>query len=98
MWQLYSQTEMWRSEPDITAQCIRVPVLNGHTAAVFVNLAKKAKITGLDKSTTQRVTAFNNGDTCIDLNLCPHLPQLIYIFKTVIVDSLCNNGSSVGKT
>lgn len=28
--------------PLITTQCIRVPVLNGHTAAVFVNFAKKA--------------------------------------------------------
>lgn len=28
--------------PIITSQCIRVPVLNGHTAAVFVNLGKKA--------------------------------------------------------
>ncbi|MCR4945840.1 MAG: aspartate-semialdehyde dehydrogenase [Lachnospiraceae bacterium] len=28
--------------PIITSQCIRVPVLNGHTATVFVNLAKKA--------------------------------------------------------
>ena len=27
--------------PLITSQCIRVPVLNGHTAAVFVNLNKK---------------------------------------------------------
>ena len=27
--------------PTITSQCIRVPVLNGHTAAVFVNFAKK---------------------------------------------------------
>ncbi len=27
--------------PQITSQCIRVPVLNGHTAAVFVNFAKK---------------------------------------------------------
>ena len=27
--------------PIITCQCIRVPVLNGHTAAVFVNFAKK---------------------------------------------------------
>ena len=27
-------------EPVITTQCIRVPVLNGHTAAVFVNFAK----------------------------------------------------------
>ena len=28
-------------EPKITTQCIRVPVLNGHTAAVFVNFRKK---------------------------------------------------------
>ena len=27
--------------PVITAQCVRVPVLNGHTAAVFVKFAKK---------------------------------------------------------
>ncbi len=27
--------------PKITCQCIRVPVLNGHTAAVFINFAKK---------------------------------------------------------
>ena len=27
--------------PKITSQCIRVPVLNGHTAAVFVNFNKK---------------------------------------------------------
>ena len=29
-------------DPIITSQCIRVPVLNGHTAAAFVNLNKKA--------------------------------------------------------
>jgi len=29
-------------EPRITCQCIRVPVLNGHTAAVFVKLRKHA--------------------------------------------------------
>ncbi len=29
--------------PVITTQCIRVPVLNGHTAAVFVKFRKKAK-------------------------------------------------------
>ena len=28
-------------EPKITTQCIRVPVLDGHTAAVFVNFRKK---------------------------------------------------------
>lgn len=30
------------SEPKISCQCIRVPVLNGHTAAVFVKFRKKA--------------------------------------------------------
>ncbi len=29
------------TEPRISSQCIRVPVLNGHTATVFMNLAKK---------------------------------------------------------
>ena len=29
------------SSPVITTQCIRVPVLDGHTAAVFVKFAKK---------------------------------------------------------
>jgi len=29
------------TEPVITCQCIRVPVLDGHTAAVFVNFGKK---------------------------------------------------------
>jgi len=29
------------SEPVITCQCIRVPVLNGHTAAIFVKFRKK---------------------------------------------------------
>ena len=29
------------SSPSITTQCIRVPVLNGHTAAVFVKFRKK---------------------------------------------------------
>ena len=30
------------SEPLITCQCVRVPVLNGHTASVFLKLRKKA--------------------------------------------------------
>jgi len=29
-------------EPVITCQCVRIPVLNGHTAAVFMKLRKKA--------------------------------------------------------
>mgnify|MGYP001028294553 CR=1 FL=1 len=31
-------------EPDITAQCIRVPVSNGHTAAVFVEFQEKPSV------------------------------------------------------
>ncbi|MBR0163615.1 MAG: aspartate-semialdehyde dehydrogenase [Lachnospiraceae bacterium] len=31
------------ASPVITTQCIRVPVLNGHTAAVFVKMKKKAE-------------------------------------------------------
>ena len=31
-------------EPQITAQCLRVPVSNGHTAAVFLNLKEKPSI------------------------------------------------------
>ena len=29
--------------PKITCQCVRVPVLNGHTAAVFINFEKKRR-------------------------------------------------------
>lgn len=29
-------------EPQITCQCVRVPILHGHTAAVFLNFRKKA--------------------------------------------------------
>ena len=32
------------TEPKITCQCIRVPVLNGHTAAVFVKFRKKQQL------------------------------------------------------
>ena len=42
----------------ITSQCIRVPVLNGHTATVFLNFGKKAtkeraRPTGLDNYTSK---------------------------------------------
>lgn len=33
--------------PAITSQCLRVPVSNGHTAAVFVDFEKKANITDI---------------------------------------------------
>ena len=38
--------------PAITSQCIRVPVLNGHTAAVFVNFKKKPSKEELIKAMT----------------------------------------------
>ncbi len=38
------------SEPKITCQCVRIPVLNGHTAAVFVRFKKKPTIEELKES------------------------------------------------
>ena len=37
------------AEPDITTQCIRVPVLDGHMAAVFVSFEKKPTIEEIKK-------------------------------------------------
>ena len=37
------------SEPVITCQCIRVPVLNGHTAAVFVKIQKETNQRAADR-------------------------------------------------
>ena len=42
LWGHIENGEIVKAEsPIITSQCIRVPVLNGHTAAVFVKFAKK---------------------------------------------------------
>ena len=42
LWGHIENGEIVKAEsPIITSQCIRVPVLNGHTAAVFVKIAKK---------------------------------------------------------
>ena len=45
---LFVYSEHWKTEksnlaeePKITCQCLRVPVLNGHTAPVFINFEKK---------------------------------------------------------
>ena len=41
--------------PKITCQCVRVPVLNGHTAAVFIRFAKKpSKEEQIEKLTSYR--------------------------------------------
>jgi len=42
LWGKIDNGEIVKAEgPKITTQCVRVPVLNGHTAAVFVNFNKK---------------------------------------------------------
>ena len=41
-WEQYENGQITLAEaPKITCQCLRVPVLNGHTAAVFINFEKK---------------------------------------------------------
>ncbi len=39
--------------PRITCQCIRVPVLDGHTAAVFINFEKKPSKEELSHNTVR---------------------------------------------
>ena len=41
-WQKLKMDKIVKADsPKITCQCVRVPVLNGHTAAVFINFEKK---------------------------------------------------------
>ena len=44
----------------ITCQCVRVPVLDGHTAAVFVNFEKKPTRNRLLKSGEASVVSHRN--------------------------------------
>ena len=53
--------------PIITSQCIRVPVLNGHTATVFVNLAKKAT----KEELIEAMTSFSGKPQELDLPSAP---------------------------
>ena len=63
------------SSPVITAQCLRVPVSDGHTAAVFVNFKKKPT----KEEILERWAAFKGLPQELDL---PHAPkQFITYFE-----------------
>ncbi len=63
------------TEPVITTQCIRVPVLNGHMAAVFVNFKKKPT-----KEEILQAWANYKGEP--QLRELPHAPkQFIHYFE-----------------
>ena len=53
--------------PVITCQCIRVPVLNGHTAAVFVKLRKAAT----KEQLIQKLTEFKGAPPDLELLSAP---------------------------
>ena len=55
------------SEPHITCQCVRVPVLNGHTAAVFVKLRKPAT----KEQLIEKLLAFKGEPQELDLPSAP---------------------------
>jgi aspartate-semialdehyde dehydrogenase len=55
------------TEPKITSQCIRVPVLYGHTAAVFVKLRKKAT----KEQLIQKMNEFRGEPQDLDLPNAP---------------------------
>ncbi|MBR4758890.1 MAG: aspartate-semialdehyde dehydrogenase [Lachnospiraceae bacterium] len=55
------------AEPKISCQCIRVPVLNGHTASVFVKLRKKAT----KEQLIEAMTSFSGEPQALDLPSAP---------------------------
>lgn len=55
------------SEPKISCQCIRVPVLNGHTAAVFVKFRKKPS----KEQLLEKLAAFKGVPQELDLPFAP---------------------------
>ena len=55
------------AEPKITCQCVRVPVLNGHTAAVFVNFRKKPT----KEQLIEKLAAFRGEPQELDLPSAP---------------------------
>lgn len=55
------------AEPRISCQCIRVPVLNGHTAAVFVKFRKKPS----KEQLIEKLTAFKGVPQELDLPSAP---------------------------
>ena len=54
--------------PVITCQCIRVPVLNGHTATVFLNFGKKAT----KEELIDRLVSYTSKASELEL---PHAPK-----------------------
>ena len=63
------------TEPSITTQCIRVPVSNGHTAAVFVSFEKKPSVDDIKKAWAE----FAGEPQRLEL---PHAPkQFIHYFE-----------------
>ena len=58
--------------PKITCQCLRVPVLNGHTAAVFINFEKKPTKEQLIEKLVklQRISAGGRTSKCTKA-VCP---------------------------
>ena len=55
------------AEPKITCQCIRVPVLNGHTAAVFVKFRKKPT----KKQLIEKLVSFSGAPQELNLPSAP---------------------------
>lgn len=59
----------------ITSQCIRVPVLNGHTATVFVNFAKKPT----KEQLIEKLESFSGEPQRLGL---PHAPKQFIQYRT----------------
>lgn len=59
----------------ITSQCIRVPVLNGHTATVFVNFAKKPT----KEQLIEKLESFSGEPQRLGL---PHAPKQFIKYRT----------------
>ena len=85
-------------EPIITCQCIRVPVLNGHTAAVFVKFRKKPT----KEQLVERLRAFSGEPQRLNLPSAPK--QFIQYLEednrpqiTLDVDFEKGMGISVGR-
>lgn len=86
------------TSPVITCQCIRVPVLNGHTAAVFVKFKKKAT----KEQLIEKLVSFSGAPQKLDLPSAPK--QFIQYLEednrpqvTMDVDYEKGMGVSVGR-
>ncbi len=80
--------------PIITTQCIRVPVTNGHTAAVFVDFEKKPS----KEEILQRWAEFKSVPQELELPSAPK--QFIHYFEEdnrpqIALDRNCENGMAV---